>query len=402
MQRIYSAVLKQHLEKNHQMAFLSGPRQVGKTTISIQIANAVEHSKSLNWDITKDRALILGSVEGVIDGLPIDALMETQPLLIFDEIHKYDEWKNYLKGFIDQYKAKLDIIVTGSAKLNVVRRGGDSLMGRYFLYRIHPVSVRELLSTKLVENEISPPKKITDEQFDALVNFGGFPEPFTKQDKHFYNQWQSLRQEQMLKEDIFTGEKIQNLSQLQVLAELLKHQVGGQVRFSELAKKVRVADTTIRRWITILEAYYYCFSIKPYTKNVARSLIKEPKIFLWDWSVVPNQGAKVENFIASHLLKAVQYWTDLGFGHYDLFYLRDKDKHEVDFLITKDNKPWILIEVKSSAQEKLSKNLLYFQEQIKASHVFQLAFDMPYVDIDCFIATAPVIVSARTFLSQLI
>jgi len=247
------------------------------------------------------------------------------------------------------------------------------------MYRIHPLSVRELQSVSLVETTIRAPKKINDDQFDALFRFGGFPEPL-----------------------ITTGEKIQDLAQLEVLAELLKHQSTKQVKYTELAKKVRVADTTIRRWVKILESYYYCFSFRPWTKNISRSLLKEPKIFLWDWSVIDDIGQKVENFVACHLLKAVHYWKDMGFGKYELFFIRDKDQREVDFLIVQNGKPWVLIEVKSSANEKLSQSLKQFHKHLNTPYAFQVAFDMPYVDKDCFEQKSPCIVSLKTFLSQLV
>jgi uncharacterized protein len=402
MERIYHDVLLDHFKQYDQMAFLSGPRQVGKTTLSTQICSESDHSKYLNWDISQDRALILGDEATLTTDLLVDAILEQRPLIVFDEIHKYKQWKNYLKGFIDAYKGKLNILVTGSAKLNVARRGGDSLMGRYFHYRVHPLSVRELLTVAIPNTEWQTPLKLNDNEFDILYNFGGFPEPLSKQSTKFYNRWQQLRLEQILTEDIQNSEQIQNLAQLEVLAELLKHQASKQVKYSELAKKVRVTDTTIRRWITILESYYYCFSLKPWTKNISRSLIKEPKLFLWDWSVIEDKGSKTENFVACHLLKAVHFWQDMGLGKYDLYYIRDKEKNEVDFLITKANKPWILVEVKSSATERLSKNLVAFQQQLQAPHAFQLARDLPYVDIDCFKQKSACIVSLKTFLSQLI
>ncbi len=402
MDRIYHTILEEHFSQYEQMAFLSGPRQVGKTTISTQICNESEYCNYLNWDINKHRTQILGDEETLLSGLPIDAVMEKKPLIVFDEIHKYKHWKNYLKGFIDEYKGKLNILVTGSAKLNIIRRGGDSLMGRYFLYRVHPLTVRELHSFALPTQEFQPPLKLNDEDFNALYKFGGFPEPLTKQTMQFYNRWQLLRQEQVIREDIKNSEQIQDLAQLEVLAELLKCQATKQLKYTELAKKVRVADTTIRRWVKVLENYYYCFILKPWTKNISRSLIKEPKMFLWDWSVIDDPGSKVENFVACHLLKAVHFWKDIGLGKYELFFIRDKEKREVDFLIVKNNKPWILIEVKTSAKVKLSDHLISFQTNLKAPYAFQLAFDLPYMDVNCLDQTKPCIVPLKTFLSQLV
>ncbi len=401
MQRTYDNLLNDHISRYEQMIFLAGPRQVGKTTTAKSVAEHTQY-KYLNWDIRDHRKIILGKHEDIVTTLPISHLKTKQPIIIFDEIHKYPEWKNFLKGFFDYYKDQLKIIVTGSAKLNIYKKGSDSLMGRYFLYREHPISVAECLSTKIRSSEIIMPQKISTELWENLWQFGGFPAPFLKQQKTFYNRWQNLKHEQLFREDIQDINKISEISQCEILAELLREQAGQLISYSSLANKVRVADTTIRKWVSTLESLYYCFLIRPWKNNIARSLIKEPKSYLWDWSRIKDYGAKVENFVAVHLHKAVNYWTDAGLGEYKLYYLRDKHKREVDFLVTKNATPWILIEVKASKNEHLSKSLPHFQQQIHAEHVFQVAFDMEYIDRDCFAIRQPAIVPAKTFLSQLV
>ncbi len=214
--------------------------------------------------------------------------------------------------------------------------------------------------------------------------------------------WQNLRHQQFFQEDIRDLSSVHELSLLEVLATLLKHQAGQLASFSSLAQKVRVSDQTIRRWVSVFESLYFCFTLHPWSKNVTRSLLKEPKIYLMDWSQVENKGQRAENFIASHLLKAVHFWTDSGFGNFELYFLRTKDQKEVDFLITQQGKPWLMVEVKSSGLEPLSPNLLYFQDQLHASHVLQVAMDLPYVEEDCFSLKKPTIVPAKTFLSQLV
>jgi predicted AAA+ superfamily ATPase len=400
-ERLYSKLTRAHFAENQQMAFLCGPRQVGKTTAAEQAVQNSSENKYLNWDSLNDREIIESGYDAITDGLSLGAVTE-KPTIIFDEIHKNKQWKNFLKGFFDTFKNKLHILVTGSAKLNMFRRSGDSLLGRYFLYRVHPLSVAELLRTDIPESPLSAPSEISNELFHQLVKFGGFPEPFLRADEKFSLKWQSLKQEQMIKEDIMAVEQINQLSAFEMLAFLLAKQAGNQVNYSNLANKVHVAHETIRRWFRTLEEFYYCFRIKPWSRNVTRSYMKEPKVYLWDWSQVSEPGMRVENFVAGHLLKAVHFWTDMGFGKFDLFYLRDKDKREVDFLITKNEKPWIMLEVKSSSKEPLSKNLLHFQAQIKAEHVLQLVFDAPYVDEDCFSDSDAKIVSMKTFLSQLV
>ena len=240
------------------------------------------------------------------------------------------------------------------------------------------------------------------QKFLNLLNWGGFPEPYLKQEQRFYNRWTRLRKQQLLREDIRELSNIQELGQLELLATLLQHQAGELTSYSTLAKKTRVSVDTIRRWIVTLESLYYCFSIRPWTKNITRSLLKEPKYYLWDWSQCTDKGARNENFIASHLLKAVHYWTDQGLGEYELYFLRDKDKREVDFLVSKNQKPWFMVEVKSSIKEKLSPTLAVFQKQLSLKHVFQVAMDGDYVDQDIFTLDKPTIVPAKTFLSQLV
>jgi len=402
MQRVYESLILEHLSNNDQMAFISGPRQVGKTTIAEHIAAQVKRSKALNWDILEDRAQILGGFENLTRELALDRIATDKPLLILDEIHKYKNWKNLIKGFFDASKGKLRILVTGSSKLNVFRRGGDSLMGRYFLYRAHPLSTAELQRTEISPELILAPKQPNPEQWETLFRFGGFPEPFQKADTRFYNRWQNLRLEQLFREDIRNLEQVQDIAQLELLALQIRENASKQTSYTSLANKTRVSDPTIRRWIRILEQFYYCFVITPYSNNVARSILKEPKIYLWDWSIINDEGARVENFVASHLIKAVDCWNDTGVGSFKLHYVRDKEKREVDFLIVKNRKPWMLIEVKKSANEPLSPALSFFQKQLKAPIAIQVAYDADYVEYDCRDASSPVIVPAQTFLSQLV
>jgi len=235
-------------------------------------------------------------------------------LIVFDEIHKYPKWKQFLKGFFDLYEKKCKIVVTGSAKLNTFRRQGDSLMGRYFLYRVHPLSVAELLSTKNRDKEINLPQKINHEAFLNLFKYGGFPEPCLNRSDRFLNNWQRLRQDQLIQEDIRNLSQIQNLAQLDMLTTILKSEAGNLIHYSSFSNQIDISEPTVKRWIQCLEQFYYCFRIKPWSKNIRSSLRKEPKLYLWDWSLVDDYGARVENFIASHLLKATHFWTDMGLG----------------------------------------------------------------------------------------
>jgi len=401
LKRIYEAVVEEHLEENRQMLFLVGPRQVGKTTTSLQVSEPYKHHFYFNWDVQNDRAKIIEGPDAVAEALDLGVLRKNNPIVVFDELHKYGKWKTFLKGFFDKYSKQTHIIVTGSSRLDVYKAGGDSLMGRYFPYRIHPLSIREILDPTLKKGEISPPQKIDNTRFSNLLTFGGFPEPFLKKNSQFYTRWKRTRTHQLFEEDLRDLTRIQELGQIQLLAEILRHQVGQLTSYTELAKKANVTIDTVRRWIETLKSFYFCYTIQPYTKNVVRSLLKEPKIYLWDWSSATDIAARAENFVASHLLKAVNFWTDRGLGNYGLYYVRDKEKREVDFLVTKDDKPWFLAEVKNSENGSPSKSLFYFQEMLQVKSAFQVAIEMDYVDQCCFKSDKPLIVPAKTLLSQL-
>jgi predicted AAA+ superfamily ATPase len=402
IKRIYTSVIKEHFKNHRQMIFLSGPRQAGKTTVSLMAKEFTSQFSYLNWDNLDHRKIVLEGVESVASFAGLDRLTLEEPIIVFDEIHKYSKWKTFLKGFFDTYKEKVKIIVTGSSRLDIYKKGGDSLMGRYFPYRLHQLSIAELQRVELSGKEINEPFQSKSNDFEKLLKNGGFPEPFIKNDPRFLNRWKTLRQEQLIREDIRDLSRIQELGQIEILAEILKHQSGQLTNYSSIAKKVNVSSDTIRRWIKTLQSFFYCFTVQPWSNNIPRSLIKEPKIYLWDWINVEEEGSRVENLVASHLLKAVHFWTDCGFGQYDLWFIRDKEKREVDFLVSQDKKPWFLVEVKLSSKGGISKNLAYFQDKIKAKHAFQVVFDMDYIPRDCFKHLDPIIVPARTFITQLV
>ena len=402
MKRLYENLILKHLAELRQMAFLMGPRQVGKTTLSLDVAKNWPQHFYFNWDNPAEKLLFIEGPSALASQVNLEELTEEIPILIFDEIHKFGKWKTFLKGFFDKYEKRTKIIVTGSARLNVYKKGGDSLMGRYFYYRIHPLSVAEIATPYAIENEIrSDPSPISDEDWEALLQFGGFPEPFVQRSKSFSKRLQKMRKDQLFYEDIRDGTRIQEIAQMELLAELLRKQAAQSLDYQSLAKKIRVSTDTVRRWIEVLKSFYYCFSVQPWSKNITRSLLKEPKLYLWDWSLIEEEGQRNENLIASHLLKAVHFWTDCGLGDYGLYYIRTKEQREVDFVVTKDGKPWFLVEVKTH-KNSISKDLYRFQKETKAQHAFQVILDLPYVDRNCFEEKAPIIVPARTFLSQLV
>lgn len=402
MKRLYQQLALHHLKEEKQMLFLMGPRQVGKSTICLSLEKEFPNFYYYNWDDDIDREKILKGSREIAANAHLPDITGT-PLISFDELHKYPRWKLFLKGLYDRYSNQAKILVTGSARLNVYRRGGDSLMGRYFYYRVHPITVAEAINPDHIPSQlISTPRSIEEEQFRSLWNFGGFPDPFLKQNEQFYNRWKKLRNEQLFQEDLRDLTQIQSIDQLELLAQNIRSHAGQLTNYGSLANKVRVADTTIRKWLKLLQSFYFCFEVRPWSKNVTRSLLKQPKYYLWDWSLCTDEGSRAENFIASHLHKAIHFWTDHGFGEFGLYFLRDKSKREVDFVVTKEGQPWFLVEVKLRKNKGLSSSLHYFHKLIQPKHSFQVVLDEPFVDVDCFSYSEPITVPGRTFLSQLV
>jgi len=298
--RFYTTVLKDHLQRHRQMAWVSGPRQVGKTTSCRSISDTY-----LNWDNGDDRRQLLRGPAALAEALHLDRLGPRPPIAVLDELHKYTKWKALLKGFFDTYGDRVRLIVTGSSRLNIFRRGSDSLMGRYLLYRMHPLSVGESLRTGLPAQEIHSPAEVASADWDALWEHGGFPEPFFHRDSRFSRRWRSLRQEQLSQEDLREVAQVTDLGTMETLMELLAERSAQQLVYSGLAKEIQVSVDTVKRWIDLLARLHYGFMVRPWFTNVAKALRKEPKWFQRDWSGLPNDGARAETFVACHLLKAV-------------------------------------------------------------------------------------------------
>ena len=374
------------------MVFIGGPRQVGKTTLA-QYIGAKDYKKYsyLNWDNRQDRKNILS-----------EKFEAESSLIIFDEIHKYKRWKNYIKGEFDKHKDKFHILVTGSARLNLYRKGGDSLMGRYYYYRLHPFSVAEILE---VNNDLKILKKLNFPEtnkniskiFTDLFMFGGFPEPFLKKDKKTLRRFHNERLDRLVKEDIRDIEALRDLSSLQILVDILPDKVGSILSLNSLREDLQVTHKTISFWMDVLEKFYYHFRIYPFATTKIKSLRKQPKMYLWDWSQIEDEGAKLENMVASHLLKMVHFLHDSEGYKTELHFLRDTQGRETDFLITINKKPWLAIEVKLS-DRNVSKHLKYFTKKLNIPFVYQVVKES---NID-FWQNDIRVISAEKFLSGLI
>ena len=393
--RIYEAVLEEHLRDNRQMAFLTGPRQCGKTTLAKRLSD-----RYFTWDDLATRRLVAGDAADLASAAGLDVAGGHFPVLTLDEIHKFPRWKTFIKGFFDIYEDRMRLIVTGSARLDIYKRGGDSLMGRYFLYHMHPFGVAELARPQLEVKEVHAPRPVDDADWNALWEHGGFPEPFVRRDRRFTVRWRKLRREQLFKEDLRDLTKIADIEGIRILSELLLARTGNLIVTASLAREIGVAETTVKAWRATLEYFHEGFSVRPWFRNIENSIRKTPKWYQCDWCEVADEGARFENLVACHLAKAVDMWNDLGLGDYALYYIRNKAKVEVDFLVAKDGRPWFLAEVKT-ADTKLSPALASMQKATGAVHAFQIVRDLPYAEVDAFAFHTPVAVSARSFLSQL-
>ncbi len=277
-------------------------------------------------------------------------------------------------------------------------------MGRYLPYRMHPFSVAEVAAPTLPDARriVRPPRRIPEAEFEALWRHGGFPEPFVARDPRFTRRWGTLRREQLVRGDLRDLTQIADVARLDTFTAILEERSATQVVASHLARDAAIAVDTATRWLDVLCAFHLGFVVRPWFRNVTRSLRKEPKWYLRDWSTVSDVGARAETFVACHLAKAVEGWTDLGLGEFHLGYLRDKEKREVDFVVVRDRKPWFLVEVKHR-DETRAPSLAHFQAQLAAPYAFQVVVDAPYVEADCFERPrGPTVVPARTFLSQLL
>ncbi len=396
--RIYESILRRHLDEETQMAFVSGARQVGKTTVCQGLASADAY---LNWDVDADRAVVRRGQAAVVERLGLERARARPPVVVFDELHRFGRWKRFLKGLHDVHGKRARFVVTGSSRLDVYQRGGDSLMGRYFLYRMHPLGVGELVRQEIPEQPVQTPARVSDADWNALLEHGGFPQPFLRRDARFTRRWRGLRLVQLVREDLRDLTRVQELERIDALATLLLERSASQLSFASLASDLHVSPDTARRWVDVLATLHHGFLVRPWFKNVARSLRKEPRWYALDWTAVDEPGRRAGTMMAVHLRKAVEGWTDLGLGAFELHYLRDKQGHEVDFLVVRDRRPWFLVEVKL-AEQRLHPDLARYQAALGAAHAFQAVLEMPYEDVDVFHERRPVVVPARTLLSQIL
>lgn len=323
MKRYLEKNIRQDLEKK--IILVTGPRQTGKTTIAKMLRSNFDY---LNFDRSEHR---LGLLEKSWD--------RSKDLVIFDELHKMKNWKSWIKGIYDTEGIPPSIVVTGSAKLDTYRKVGDSLAGRFFQFRLHPLDLKEI-------HDILKPEKL-EVELDKLLNIGGFPEPFLEGTSRFYNRWKKSHLDIILKQDLIELENVQEITTVETLIELLKTKVGSPISYSALARDLECSDKSIKRWLSILENMYVIFKVRPFHKKIARSILKAPKYYFYDTGQIPDDpGIRLENLVAGALLKEIHFRVDCYGEDISLYYLKNKAGKEIDFLVTRDKVPQTLIEVK--------------------------------------------------------
>ncbi|MFT3741709.1 MAG: ATP-binding protein [Gammaproteobacteria bacterium] len=344
---MFTRYLAPQIQKDlaRKMVFVGGPRQIGKTTLAKSFLNG--GPGYLNWDVPEHREKILKHE------------LPNAPLWVFDEIHKYRLWRNYLKGLYDNKKPEQQILVTGSAKLDYYRYSGDSLQGRYHYLRMHPLSLAELNSDR-------------QEDLLTLLKLGGFPEPYFSGSEVEAKRWSREYRTRLIREEITQLERVQDLGSMELLAMHLPERVGSPLSINALREDLQVSHKTVSHWIQILERLYAVFRIAPFGAPKIRAVKKEQKLYQFDWSLVPDESLRFENLVASALLKWVHFQQDALGEEVDIRYFRDIDGREVDFVIVQNKKPVQLIECKWN-DAPISPALKYLKARFPESEAWQIS-----------------------------
>ncbi len=348
MKRYLETYIKKDLPEK--IILLTGPRQAGKTTLSKMLTESFDY---FNYDNAEHRLDISDK-----------SWDRSKELIIFDELHKLKNWKSWIKGIFDTEGIPPALLVTGSARLDTYKKVGDSLAGRFFQFRLHPLDLKEIGTFLKPDN---PGKEL-----DKLLDTGGFPEPFLKGKGPFYKRWQKSHLDIIIRQDLIELENVQEISAIETLIQLLKRRVGSPISYHSLAEDLQCSDKTVKRWLTILENMYVIFKVPPYHKNIARAILKSPKFYFYDTGqVIGDQGVKLENLVACALMKEIHFLEDCFGETRGLYYLKNKEGKEIDFLVTRSESPVLMLEVKWQ-DDALSPNFDVFAKYFSGIRKIQL------------------------------
>ncbi len=369
LQRAPYVRIWKELSGEKSMVLLSGPRQCGKTTLAKMIAEGFANSLYFNWDVITDKRRLIEDPFFFQNLVRKDA---STPLVLLDEIHKYKDWKNYLKGVYDRFHDEFLFLVSGSGRLDLYQRGGDSLAGRYYPFHLWPLTLAELHGQgNTLQQFRRDPLRVCDNDraaFEAtwqkLARFSGFPEPYLAAKEATYRRWSRTYHRQLIREDIRDLTDVKNIDDMEILFSLLPSKVGAPLSIPSLATDLRVAYNTVKNWLGILDRFYLTFTLTPWTKQITRAIHKERKTYIFDHALIEDSGSKFENMVAVELFRAVSNWNDMGYGDFGLHFIRTKEGREVDFLLSERRRPILLVEAKFG-DDTPAPNLKRFQAALR-------------------------------------
>jgi len=365
-------------EFGRQMRFITGPRQCGKTTMSMQKLETEGCTDMyFNWDDNNVKQKYRND-----PGFLPKTGKSRKKWVCFDEIHKVPKWKNILKGIFDTREKEYNFIITGSARLDAFRKSGDSLAGRYFLFRLNPVILAEYnaASAKHITPESSAVdyirknidrSKTAEHGMEELLMHSGFPEPLLKGSDKFTRLWNEGYFERVIKEDMRDLSSVHFLQKAADLVYLLPAKVGSPLSVDSLVEDLEINHRTVRNYVNHLMLNYLIFDIAPYTGTIKRLNKKARKVYFYNYSIIPDDAAKFENFVAVELKTRTDLWNSSTADKYDLYYIRNREKKETDFLITRNNKPYLMAEVKLS-DLKIEQHHRHFSQELGKIPVVQI------------------------------
>lgn len=370
--RLYENIWSR-LSKYGKMMFISGPRQAGKTTFAKMVAKNYTNFLYFNWDILADKQKLIQNPQFYERVQRND---DSRPLIILDELHKYPDWKNYLKGIYDKDRNNFIFLVSGSGRMDIYQKGGDSLAGRYIQIHMWPFTLSELAGHNLdFKQFLKKPIAVYDHNknttrtiWERLEKFSGFPDPYLNADHEFCQIWSNSYKRQLIREDVRDFAALRQTEKVEMLFALLSSKVGSPLSMSSLAEDIQVSFDSIKGWLELFDNFYLSFRISPWTQKISRAITREKKLYLFDYSEIDSKAVRFENMAAIELYRAVSNWNDLGLGQFSLHYIRNREKQEVDFLIANRYKPFILIETKLSEHNAI-KNLRKFQKILEIPSV---------------------------------